>query len=144
MANHIQVLSSLLSTVKQNELNALLGNLRQSFRDSFKTTARDYERTAQELRAVRNRLRLAEANADDPIVQVDQTKKTEIDRKIEELDEQVIQLTVKIEQCRADIVVNGRRLSELRQKLKVAAANKEGNEHCFAGPVGCRIGRAGQ
>ena len=117
-----------LSGVEQNELNALLGNLQQSFRESFKTTARDYERSVQELRAVRNRLRLAEANADDPIVQVDRAKKDEIDRKIDELDEQVIQTTVKIEQCRADIVVNERRLSELRQKLKVAAANKEKDE----------------
>jgi|GEM_PF-6956931 len=75
MANHIQVLSSLLSTVEQNELNALPGNLQQSFRNSFKTTARHYERTAQELQAVRNRLRLAEANADDPMVQVGRTKK---------------------------------------------------------------------
>ncbi len=74
MANHIQVLSSLLSTVEQNELNALPGNLQQSFRNSFKPTARNYERTAQELRAVRDRLRLAEANADDPIVQIDRTK----------------------------------------------------------------------
>ncbi len=77
-----------------------------------------------------------------PLFRLTEPKKTEIDRKIEELDEQVIQLTVKIEQCQGDIVVNGRRLSELHQKLKVAAANKEENEHCFAGPVGCRVGRA--
>lgn len=102
--------------------------MQQSFRESFKATARDYERTAQELRQVRNRLRLAEANADDPIVQADRAKKAVVDRQIDELDEQVIQLTVKIEQCRADVVVNERRLSELRQKLKVAAANKEKDE----------------
>jgi|GEM_PF-4257756 len=79
-----------------------------------------------------------------PWFRLAEPKKTEIDRKIEELDEQVIQLTVRIEQCWGDVIVNERRLSELRHELKVAAANKEENEHCFAGPVGCRIRWAGQ
>jgi DNA sulfur modification protein DndD len=116
------------SATEQNEFVTLLTNLRQSFREAFKNTTRDYERTYLEIRQIRSRIRLAEANADDPIVQADRAHKQEIDRKIEEIDNELIRLSGKIDSCRADITVNERRLSELREKLTVAASLKEKDE----------------
>ena len=98
----------------------MLNNLRQSFRESFKNTSREYERVALELRQVRNRIRLAEANADDPIVQADRSRKERIDREIDGIDDELIRLSGRIEVCRNDIVVNERQLSQLRERLTVA------------------------
>ncbi|MGA0559260.1 hypothetical protein ACO2Q8_21555 [Larkinella sp. VNQ87] len=106
----------------------MLNNLRHSFRETFKSTTRDYERTTLELRQIRNRIRLAEANADGPIIQADRNHKQDIDRKIDEIDNELIRLSGKIDVCRSEILVNERRLSELRDQLTVIDSLKEKDE----------------
>lgn len=61
-------------------------------------------------------------------MQADRTRKERIDREIDGIDDELIRLSGRIDVCRADIVVNERRLSELREKLTVSASLKEKDE----------------
>jgi DNA sulfur modification protein DndD len=116
------------SETEKNELAALLNNLRSSFRSTFSQMARDYERYNQELRQIRNRIRLAEANAEDPIVQADRQHKAKLDSKISEIDDEIINLNIEINKAQTELTLKERQISELRQKMKVSRANKAKDE----------------
>lgn len=113
------------SDSEKNELQAILSNIRLSFRDSFKRINGDYNQTKNELNSIRRKLRDAEANQEDLIITQYRKDKEELDREIIRIDETIDSLNREIGEVTHEKVQKGKSIEVLSRKLKVSNKNIE-------------------
>jgi DNA sulfur modification protein DndD len=116
------------SESEKNELQAVLSNIKLSFRESFKRISGDYNQTRNELNAIRRKIKDAEANQEDPIIAEYRKQKDLLDREIISIDNTIDSLNREIGQLLNEKIQKGKRIEELSKKLEVSSVNKAKDE----------------
>lgn len=113
------------SDSERNELQAVISNIRLSFRESFKRINGDFNQTKNELNGIRRRIKDAEANQEDPIIAEYRKNKEELDKEIIRIDETIDSLNREIGEFTNEKTQKGKLIETLSRKLKVSENNLE-------------------
>jgi DNA sulfur modification protein DndD len=113
------------SDSERNELQAVISNIRLSFRESFKRINGDFNQTKNELNGIRRRIKDAEANQEDPIIAEYRRNKEELDKEIIRIDETIDSLNREIGEFTNEKTQKGKLIETLSRKLKVSENNLE-------------------
>lgn len=113
------------SDSEKNELQAVISNIRLSFRESFKRINGDFNQTKNELNSIRRRIKDAEANQEDPIIAEYRKNKEELDKEIIRIDETIDSLHREIGEFTNEKTQKGKLIETLSRKLKVSENNLE-------------------
>lgn len=116
------------SDSEKNELQAVLSNIKQSFRESFRRINGDYNQTRNELNAIRRKIKDAEANQEDPIIAEYRKNKEDLDKEIIRIENTIDSLNREIGEFNNEKTQKGKRIEEISKKLGVSSANKEKDE----------------
>ena len=116
------------SDSERNELLAVLGNIKLSFRESFKRINGDYNQARNELNSIRRSIKNAEANQEDPIIANFRKAKDNLDREVIRIEETIESLIRESQDLVNEKTQKGKRIEELSKKLEVSTANKAKDE----------------
>lgn len=113
------------SDSEKNELQAVLNNIKLSFRESFKRINGDYNQTRNELNNIRRSIKNAEANQEDPIIADYRNHKEELDKEIIHIDDTIDSLNREVGEFTNDKTQKGKLIETLSRKLRVSENNLE-------------------
>jgi len=113
------------SDSEKNELQAVLSNLKLSFRESFKRINGDYNQTRNELNIIRRNIKNAEANQEDPIIADYRRQKDSLDKEVIRIEDTISSLDREIGELMNDKTQKGKSIETLSKKLKVSENNVE-------------------
>ncbi|SZD73606.1 chromosome segregation protein [Candidatus Ornithobacterium hominis] len=105
------------SDVEANELNALINNLKHTFRDKFTRLNDDYLRTKNDLDSIRRKIRAAEKDAEDEYIANSRSEKTCLDNRISSIDKDIYDLRERIGGFKNEIKSLKQRQKKLRDKI---------------------------
>lgn len=108
-----------------NEVNALITNLKLSFKEAFKRISSDNIQFRNELSAIRRRIKEAESNEEDPIIADYRKRKELLDKEIIRVEDTIDSLNRQIGEYTSEKTQKGKRIEEIAKKLDVAEANKD-------------------
>jgi len=114
--------------IQISDLNGIITNLTQSFKEKFTSIISEYNQAKTKLNSIRRKINTAEKDSEDPYVKGLREEKSKLETKIEEIDNQIKQNLIKIGEFSQDRTNNLRRLEELRKKIHVSERNKDINE----------------
>jgi DNA sulfur modification protein DndD len=106
-------------------MQAILSNIKLSFRESFKRIHSDYNQTRNELNSIRKKIKNAEANQEDPIIADFRKQKEELDKEIIRIEDTIESLNREIGALNNDKIQKIKKIEELSKKLELSAANVE-------------------
>lgn len=111
------------SDSEKNELQALLRNIRSSFKEAFKRITGDHNQTKNELNAIRKKIRDAESNQED-------SKNAEFRKQKNEFDKEALKISDTIDSLNREIGIytnektqKGKQIETLSRKLSVSQNN---------------------
>ena len=107
-----------------NELDALVNNLKHSFKDKFTGLTTSYNQTKVKLDGIRRRLRQAEKDADDAFIKDLRENKESLDKRIIAIESEIEDINLKIGALQQDLKSLKQRKENLRKKLDVSENNK--------------------
>ncbi|MBL0310163.1 MAG: DNA sulfur modification protein DndD [Bacteroidetes bacterium] len=113
------------SDSEKNELQAVLSNIKLSFRESFKRINGDYNQTRNELNGIRRKIKDAEANQEDPIIAEFRKNKDLLDKEVIRIDDTISSLDREIGEFTNEKTQKGKLIETLSRKLKVSENNVE-------------------
>ena len=113
------------SDSEKNELQAVLSNIKLSFRESFKRINGDYNQTRNELNTIRRKIKDAEANQEDPIISEYRRLKDELDKEVIRIDNTISSLDREIGEYINEKTQKGKLIESLSKKHKVSENNIE-------------------
>lgn len=113
------------SDSERNELQAVISNIRLSFRESFRRINGDFIQTKNELNGIRRRIKDAEANQEDPAIAEFRKNKEELDKEIIRIGETIDSLNREIGVFTNEKTQKGKLIESLSRKLKVSQNNVE-------------------
>jgi len=111
------------SDSEKNELQAVLNNIRLSFRESFRRINGDYNQTRNELNAIRRKIKDAEANQEDPIIAEYRKNKEAIDKEIIHIEDTIESYIRENGELNNERSQKGKQIEKLSSKLKVSQGN---------------------
>lgn len=112
------------SEVEKNELNALLNNIKLSFKESFKRISGEVNQCRNELNSIRRKIRDAEANQEDPIIATLRQKKGVLEDEIRALESEKDALLLANGSKDSEKLGFTKRIQEISRKLDLSEANK--------------------
>jgi DNA sulfur modification protein DndD len=116
------------SDSERNELQAVLSNIKLSFRESFKRINGDYNQTRNELNIIRRNIKNAEANQEDPIIADYRKHKDDLDKEVIRIEDTISSLDREIGELTNEKTQKGKLIETLSRKLKVSQNNIEKDE----------------
>lgn len=116
------------SDSENNELNALLDNLKKSFRESFKRLTGDVTKAKNDFNTIQRRLREAESKKEDPVIAILRDEKNKIEDKIMKLDQEIEDINRELGAAGNEKTQHEKRILEISKKLSVSEANKQKDE----------------
>jgi DNA sulfur modification protein DndD len=116
------------SDSEKNELQAVLNNIKYSFKESFKRITSEYNQTRNDLNAIRKKIRDAETNQESPMITEFRNQKELLDKEIIGIDATIDSLNREIGEFINERTQKGKRIEELSKKLNVSEKNKAKDE----------------
>lgn len=116
------------SESEKKELNTLVNHIKYSFRESFKRINSDFIQTKNELNAIRRKIRDAESNQEDPIIESYRKQREDLEKEIIRIEENIFSYERTIGELSNQKVQMNKKIEELSKKLEVSAKNKEKDE----------------
>jgi len=116
------------SEAEQNELNALLNNIKLSFKEAFKRINGDVNQIRNELGIIRRRLRDADANKEDYVISSLRERKAKLDNEIFRIEETIDDLNIEIGERTNEKTQILKRKLEIAKKIEVSEKNREKDE----------------
>jgi len=113
------------SEAERKEFNALVSNIKNSFKDSFKRISGDNLQVKNELSIIRRKLRDAEANEEDPLIADLRDQKIDLEEEIEKNLRKKFTLENQNDTIEKEIHGKGQQKNELAKRLKVSEQNKD-------------------
>lgn len=107
------------------QLQAVIDNLRLSFREQFKRLHFEYNQTRNDLGQIKRRIADAESLSEDAVVKADRQRKKDVDDDLERLGELVGGLEHANTTHHTAIVNKEKQLDDLRKKLKASAQDMQ-------------------
>jgi len=111
------------SESEKNELQALLTNIKLSFKESFRRINGDYLQTKNELNSLRRSIKNAEANQEDPIIAEHRRHKDDLDTEVVRIENTISSLDREIGELTSEKTQKGKLIESLSKKLKVSQKN---------------------
>lgn len=108
-----------------NGLNALVSNLRSSFKDRFARLASDVQRTRNELDSIRRRLREGESNKEDPLIAELRQQRQKLEEDIDSLQNDLYLYAEKKGLLDSKVKDAKKDINDLSTKLKASEQNQE-------------------
>lgn len=112
------------SESERKELNTLINNIKYSFRESFKRINSEFIQTKNELNAIRRKIRDAESNQEDPIIESYRKQREELEKEIIRIDDNIGSFERTIGELSNQKIQMNKKIEELSKKLEVSAKNK--------------------
>lgn len=116
LPNNFQALHD-FSDNETNELNALINNLKHTFKDIFTKLNDEYSRAKSDLDSIRRKIRTAEKDAEDEYVANLRLEKERLDKRIFSIDKDIYDLGERIGGFKNEIKTLKQRQEELRKKI---------------------------
>lgn len=113
------------SDTEKNELGALVNSLKLSFKESFKRINGDYNYSKNELSTIKRQLKLAESNAEDPVISALRVKKKSLDDQIETFKSKLTLLHQEIGAAQNNKGQLRRRIDNISEKIEVSKSLKD-------------------
>ena len=116
------------SDAENREFNGLLFSLKHSYKDQFKGLTRDYNNLKYEGDTISRKLRNAESNAEDPLVQSFRKKKDILEKQIFDHEQEIEKLQREIgaeQNSRTNLKAE---ISELSKKVEIAEKYRDKDE----------------
>jgi DNA sulfur modification protein DndD len=113
------------SDSERAELNALMNNIKHSFRDKFKSINSDYVFTKNEVNGIKRKIRDAESNQEDPIIESYRNQKTDLQLEVQKLEDNIDAFNMAIGGLNLRRTQLNKKIDELSKKLEVSDKNKE-------------------
>ena len=114
-----------LTESERAQLQALVDNLRLSFREQFKRLHFEYNQIRNELTQVKRRISDSQSLGEDAVVKADRERKLELDEEVELLGEKIGALENANSTFNNNIVQLEKQLEDLRKKLKSSDQDRE-------------------
>lgn len=105
------------SDSETNELNALIGNLKHSFRHSFSRLNDEYLRSKNDLDSIRRKIRAAEKDAEDEYIANLRSEKARLDHRVFSIEKDIYDSIERIGFLKNEIKTLKQRQEEIRKKL---------------------------
>ena len=116
------------SDTEKNELNALVSNLKLSFKETFKRINNEYNLYRNELSSIRRNIKAAEANMEDPVVADLRERKVTYETRVQHIDTEIGSYHQEIGAHQNNITQFKKRVEEISKKVEVSKKNKEQDE----------------
>ncbi|MDR3697686.1 AAA family ATPase [Mucilaginibacter sp.] len=113
------------SESERKEFNALVSNIKNSFKESFKRISGDNVQVKNELGTIRKKLRDAEANEEDPLIAELKRQKDRLEFDVESNQRKRFELENQNLTKEKEIHGKGQQIQELTKRLKVSEQNKD-------------------
>ncbi|MBC7408609.1 MAG: AAA family ATPase [Arcicella sp.] len=114
--------------VELYELQSLIGNLKQSFRNQFKSVNQSYSSLLAERNAISKKITDAGSKEEDGLIKSLRDKQKEIQKKIDAADEEIIQLSIKTTTLENDQTQIKSQISSLAKKIDTSDLYKDKDE----------------
>jgi len=114
--NNFKVLHD-FSDSETNELNALINNLKLTFKEAFTRLNNEYSRSKNQINSIRRKIRSAEKNAEDEYVSDLREQKEKLDKRVLSIENEIGDLKEKIGALKNNIKTFKQRQEELRKKI---------------------------
>ncbi|AMR28252.1 hypothetical protein A0257_14920 [Hymenobacter psoromatis] len=114
-----------LTESERAQLQAVIDNLRLSFREQFKRLHFEYNQTRNDLGQIKRRIADAESLSEDAVVKADRQRKKHVDDDLERLGELVGGLEHANTTHHTAIVNKEKQLDDLRKKLRASAQDMQ-------------------
>lgn len=111
------------SDSEKNEMQALLNNIRLSFKEEFKRINGDFLQAKNDQLSIRKRIKDAEANQEDALISDYRNKKEELDKEIVRIDETIDSLNREIGEFQSEKKQKNISIEKLSSKLNVSEKN---------------------
>lgn len=116
------------SDTETNELNALINNLKHTFKDIFTRLNDDYSKSKSDLDSIRRKIRAAEKDAEDEYIANLRSEKTRLDNRVFSIDKDIYDLGERIGGFKNEIKSLKQRQEELRKKIDDSRRYSEKDE----------------
>ncbi|EON76971.1 DNA sulfur modification protein DndD [Lunatimonas lonarensis] len=113
------------SDSERAELNSLMGNIKHSFRENVKRINSEYVFTKNEVNGIRRKIRDAESNQEDPIIESYRNQKAALQLEVQKLEDNIDAFNVEIGSLNLRKTQLIKKIEELSKKLEVSDKNKE-------------------
>ncbi|MFA5518688.1 MAG: DNA sulfur modification protein DndD [Spirochaetota bacterium] len=105
------------SDSEMNEFNALINNLKHTFREIFTRLSDEYLRSKTEIDSIRRKIRNAEKDAEDEYIAQLRNDKNKLDKRVLTIENDIYDFGEKIGSLKNEIKTLKQRQEELRKKL---------------------------
>src|SRR5690606_26812595 len=116
------------SDTEKNEFNALVNNLKPSYKESIKRINTEYNLYRNKINDIKIIIKSAEANMEDPVVTYLREKKGTYEIKIEENSSSISNYNQESGALSNSIVQHKKRIEEISKKIEISQKNKDKDE----------------
>lgn len=113
------------SDSERARLNSLLNNIKLSFREKFKTINSEYIFTKNEVNGIRRKIRDAESNQEDPIIESYRNQKDALQKEVVKIEENIDSFNRAVGDLMGRKTQLNKKIEELSRKLEVSDQKKE-------------------
>lgn len=113
------------SDSERASLNALLSNIKLSFREKFRNINSEYIFTKNEVNSIRRKIRDAESNQEDPIIESYRNQKEELQKDVLKVEENIDSYNRAVGDLSGRKTQLNKKIEELSKKLAVSEQKKE-------------------
>lgn len=113
------------SDSERSRLNTLLTNIKLSFREKFKSINAEYIFTKNEVNGIRRKIRDAESNQEDPIIESYRNQKDALQKEVVKIEENIDSFNRAVGELSGRKTQLNKKIEELSKKLEVSDMKKE-------------------
>ena len=113
------------SDSERAELNSLMNNIKHSFREKFKSINSEYVFAKNEVNGIKRKIRDAESNQEDPIIESYRNQKVDLQLEVQKLEDKIDAFNIEIGSLTLRKTQLIKKIEELSKKLEVSDKNKE-------------------
>lgn len=113
------------SDTERNELNETINQLKLSFKENFKRISGDYNKNRNELNSIKKKIREAEENKENPIIQADRERKKKLDDEITNLIKEIGKIEQENEMLESERIRNSKAIDKITEKIQVSKKNED-------------------
>ncbi len=113
-----------MTEAEQNEFDAIFNNLRFSFRQTFRQLNKDYKNNRTFFNKVTRQISEAESKENDLLIREIRKEKTLIDKRINDIDAEVMRLTLDIGGLQRDFAVKSKQEAETAKLVRLEEADR--------------------
>lgn len=117
-----------MTETEQNEFDAIFNNLRFSFRQTFRQLVKDYKNNRTFFNKVTRQISEAESKENDLLIREIRKEKTLIDKRLNDIDAEVLRLTLDIGGLQRDLTVKAKQEAETAKLVRLEDSDRQKDE----------------